>query len=94
MSEQASTRNDPPEPGGALQERPTSSTSEAERFRSFYDALTSDRCYRPAFDHDRSCGMIREGRGTQFDPQVVAAFEDVAGPFRRIRAELGGDGTA
>lgn len=59
-----------------------------------YDALTSDRCYRPAFDHDRSCAMIREGRGTQFDPEVVAAFEDVAGPFRRIRAELGGDGAA
>lgn len=37
MSEQASTRNDPPEPGGALQERPTSSMSEAERFRSFFD---------------------------------------------------------
>jgi putative two-component system response regulator len=53
-----------------------------------YDALTSARCYRPAFDHETGSRMIVEGRATQFDPEVVGAFEELGGSFRRIRAEL------
>jgi putative two-component system response regulator len=40
----------------------------------FYDALTSNRCYRPAFSHEHTSRMIHEGGGTHFDPDVVAAF--------------------
>lgn len=39
-----------------------------------YDALTADRVYRPAFGRDRAIGLLREGRGTQFDPVVLDAF--------------------
>jgi putative two-component system response regulator len=39
-----------------------------------YDALTSKRVYKPAYDHETTRRLILEGRGTQFDPDVVEAF--------------------
>lgn len=36
-----------------------------------FDALLSDRPYRPALGHDEAIEQIRRGRGTQFDPEVV-----------------------
>jgi putative two-component system response regulator len=54
----------------------------------FYDALTSNRCYRPAFSHEDTSRMIHEGGGTHFDPDVVAAFGTIEGEFRRIRQEM------
>ncbi len=39
-----------------------------------YDALTSERPYRDAWPSDRALQFIREGSGTHFDPDVVAAF--------------------
>jgi len=39
-----------------------------------YDALISKRVYKPAFSHDKAKGIILEGRGTHFDPQVLDAF--------------------
>jgi Response regulator containing a CheY-like receiver domain and an HD-GYP domain len=53
----------------------------------FYDALTSKRCYRPAFSHEDTCRMIQVGSGTHFDPDVASAFADLEGDFRRIRHE-------
>lgn len=38
------------------------------------DALLSDRSYRPAMPIERATEIIREGRGTQFDPDVVDAL--------------------
>ena len=54
----------------------------------FYDALTSDRCYRPAFSHEETCRMIEQGRGTHFDPDVVAAFKAREKKFKRVRQEM------
>lgn len=39
-----------------------------------YDALATPRVYKPAIPHETTRGMILEGRGTQFDPDVVEAF--------------------
>jgi PAS domain S-box-containing protein len=36
-----------------------------------FDALLSDRPYRPAMSMEKATGLIREGRGTHFDPEVV-----------------------
>ncbi len=36
-----------------------------------FDALLSDRCYRPAFTVGETVEIIKNGRGTQFDPSVV-----------------------
>jgi putative two-component system response regulator len=50
-----------------------------------YDALTSKRCYKEAFSHDESRRIILEGRGTQFDPEVVDAFLLAENAFLGIR---------
>lgn len=39
-----------------------------------YDALTSKRPYKQPMSHVESRGIILAGSGTQFDPEVVAAF--------------------
>lgn len=39
-----------------------------------WDALTSDRAYRAAWDPSRALAHIRAGRGTHFDPRCVDAF--------------------
>jgi PAS domain S-box-containing protein len=36
-----------------------------------FDALLSDRCYRPAFSVGETVAIIKEGRGSQFDPSIV-----------------------
>lgn len=36
-----------------------------------FDALLSDRSYRPALSVDEAVTVIREGRGMHFDPQIV-----------------------
>lgn len=41
----------------------------------FYDALTMDRVYRPAFSHEKAMEMMREQRGKAFDPQIVDCFD-------------------
>jgi putative two-component system response regulator len=39
-----------------------------------YDALTSKRCYKEAFSHEKARGIILEERGGHFDPKVVDSF--------------------
>lgn len=40
-----------------------------------FDALTQRRCYKPAFDIDKSMGIIEDSIGKHFDPAVVEAFK-------------------
>ena len=49
-----------------------------------YDALISKRVYKPALPHETAVAMIREGAGTQFDPDVVAAFLESAGQISEV----------
>jgi putative two-component system response regulator len=39
-----------------------------------FDALTMDRCYRPAFEDRRAIEMLVSERGRAFDPRIVDAF--------------------
>jgi putative nucleotidyltransferase with HDIG domain len=39
-----------------------------------WDAMTSDRPYRPALSVEAAAAQVREGRGTQFAPEIVDAF--------------------
>ncbi|MCF6256637.1 MAG: response regulator [Gammaproteobacteria bacterium] len=52
-----------------------------------YDALTSRRCYKDAFSHEKSRGIIEEGHGSHFDPDVVSAFFEAEDDFKRVRQE-------
>lgn len=40
----------------------------------FFDALTMDRCYRPAFPDAMALQMLIDERGRAFDPQIVDIF--------------------
>jgi len=49
-----------------------------------YDALISKRVYKPGFSHEKARGIILEGKGTHFDPQIVEAFMRVEDEFKAI----------
>jgi putative two-component system response regulator len=40
----------------------------------FFDAVTMDRCYRPAFDDATALDMLSAQRGRAFDPWIVDAY--------------------
>jgi diguanylate cyclase (GGDEF)-like protein len=44
-----------------------------------YDAMTSDRVYRGRLSNDEAIAELARCSGTQFDPEVVAAFADELG---------------
>lgn len=54
----------------------------------FFDALTMDRCYRPAFDDETALRMLREQRGRAFDPRLVDAFLDTTPVFVALRDRI------
>jgi HD-GYP domain-containing protein (c-di-GMP phosphodiesterase class II) len=39
-----------------------------------FDALTSDRSYRPAWKRKEALSYIHDQAGIQFDPEVVQVF--------------------
>jgi putative two-component system response regulator len=39
-----------------------------------YDALVSERPYKKAFTHAEAVQIIRDGKGTQFDPALTDIF--------------------
>jgi putative two-component system response regulator len=53
-----------------------------------YDAITSERPYKPAYDHQEAVRRIIAERGRQFDPVVVDAFLVCHRELIAIRAEL------
>jgi putative two-component system response regulator len=52
-----------------------------------YDAIISRRVYKVAMGHDTAVGIIREGRGVHFDPEIVDAFLRITETFRGIAAK-------
>ena len=52
-----------------------------------YDALISDRVYKKAMSHDAAASIIRNSRGTHFDPEIVDVFEALEYKFLAINME-------
>ncbi len=50
-----------------------------------FDALMSERPYKKAFSIEDSVRIIREGRGTHFDPELTDAFLDMLPEIETIR---------
>jgi HD-GYP domain-containing protein (c-di-GMP phosphodiesterase class II) len=48
-----------------------------------WDALRSDRPYRPAWTEEKALAYIKEQSGKQFDPAVVEAFLEILQVERR-----------
>ena len=42
-----------------------------------FDAVSSDRCYRPALPLDECFAIIENGKGSSFDPQLVDVFMSI-----------------
>ena len=49
-----------------------------------YDALTSERCYKKAFDHDTAIRMILDGQCGQFNPVLLKCLEELSLQFSRM----------
>jgi putative two-component system response regulator len=53
-----------------------------------YDALKSKRVYKEPFEQEKCVQIIKEGSGTQFDPNIVEAFLKVADKFQEEAKRL------
>ncbi len=50
-----------------------------------FDALTTDRPYRPAYSRDEAIAMMREDSGRHFDPELLERFERIMSRFKPRR---------
>ncbi|HEY7728675.1 MAG TPA: HD domain-containing phosphohydrolase [Candidatus Eisenbacteria bacterium] len=53
-----------------------------------FDAMTTDRPYRRALSEEEALAELRRAAGTQFDPRVVAAFEQIFPAVKRTLQHL------
>lgn len=53
-----------------------------------YDALISRRIYKEGIPHEKAVEIIKEGRGSHFDPDIVDAFVELQEEFRAIAARF------
>lgn len=53
-----------------------------------YDAMASDRIYRAKMKEERILAIIYKGSGTQFDPDVVKAFQQLYDSGRIVQDDL------
>ncbi|MCR5120276.1 MAG: HD domain-containing protein [Lachnospiraceae bacterium] len=51
-----------------------------------FDALVSKRSYKEPFSFEKAMGIIKEGAGTQFDPQIAEIFVEAEDEVREILA--------
>jgi len=49
-----------------------------------YDALVSERPYKKPYTHEEAVNIIKEGRGSHFDPDLVDLFLKVSDEFNKI----------
>ena len=56
-----------------------------------FDALTSKRPYKKPFSVEKSLTIIREGRGSHFDPDVVDAFFAIQDEILAVKKQYGDD---
>lgn len=52
-----------------------------------YDALISERTYKKPFPHDEAVRIIKDGRGSHFDPNLTDIFLEVADQFPELEAK-------
>lgn len=53
-----------------------------------YDALTSKRCYKPAYTHEEARSILVGDAGKHFDPVVIQAFLAIEAEFVKIRQKF------
>jgi len=53
-----------------------------------YDALISRRVYKDGMTHEQAATIIKAGRGSHFDPDIVDAFLEIQDEFQAIVARF------
>jgi len=53
-----------------------------------FDAITSERPYKPAFSNDEGLRVLYDGRGTHFDPAIIDVFAARFDEIRHVQARL------
>ncbi len=53
-----------------------------------FDALSSERPYKKAMPREKCFSILKEGRGTHFDPRVLDAFFEGASEIVRVQVEF------
>lgn len=56
-----------------------------------FDALTSTRVYKPAYPLSKAVEIIKEGKGTQFDPKCVEVFLESLPEVKEVLRKLNPD---
>jgi len=56
-----------------------------------YDALCTDRPYRPAWTSERALGYLAERSGLEFDPELVDVFTRMIGDWEQRRMPMSGE---
>lgn len=51
-----------------------------------YDALISRRVYKDGMPHEEAVQIMKDGRGSHFDPDILDAFVEIASQFNEIAA--------
>ena len=63
-----------------------------------FDAVTSERPYKPAFPNEEALQILRDGKGKHFDPRVIEVFfeclEDILAIQQKYKDEGGKDAFA
>jgi putative two-component system response regulator len=49
-----------------------------------YDALSSERPYKPALNNEQVIKIIMDGKGEQFDPKIVEVFYEIRELFAKV----------
>ena len=57
-----------------------------------FDALTTKRPYKEPFSNEKAFGIIREGQGKHFDPDLVDAFFEIRDEILEIQGKYHDDG--
>jgi cyclic di-GMP phosphodiesterase len=53
-----------------------------------FDAVTSERPYKPAFENEEALKILQDGRGKHFDPRVVDVFFECLPEILAIQARF------
>ncbi|MCL2578086.1 MAG: response regulator [Defluviitaleaceae bacterium] len=55
-----------------------------------YDALISERPYKPAFSHEKAVDIIMKDSGKRFDPEIAKIFQSINEQFKSVQMTIKG----
>ncbi|MGD9817523.1 MAG: response regulator [Desulfomonilaceae bacterium] len=53
-----------------------------------YDALTTERRYKPAYTHEEASSFVEKESGRHFDPDIIQTFTEIKAEFAKIAKKV------